>query len=940
MCLLSPECTPASFGLVFSLDSGGQSRVSYNASLSCPLNIPRCGARLVPKIAGGVRASRFAEEVLVPGWSVPSRVGGALVLVALACSWVAWGVSHPHRGHATAGTSYASRLAPLRGETLPAVRQGQARRVGRAPAARWMSLNLGLPLRHRSRLYRFLFEQALHGHYLTQSQFDSRFGASPERVRRVERWANRHGLRITYVSRDGLAITVQGSVSRVQFALRVKVGTFRGGDRLYYANNADPIVPSSLGLASITGLNDRFRAGPTDLHRLAVPFGGYGPAQFRTAYDVDGHGVDGTGQTLGITGFGPPVSNQDLAAFAQQTGDPAVTSCSSTATCSQPDTIRWVQIGKQSNDSLAEQALDVEYMHGMAVHSRLKYFLGGDGSETPMEDAISMAANDSSIHVVSNSWSQPGVRSASDPFVKQTTNSFVHAVAVGTTFYFSTGDNAAFSGCVDPSTHCRLASYPAASPYVVAVGGTNLQMTPTFNAYSGETTWSLSLRSVSGSGGGCAAFLRRPMWQRGVSTASCKGRAVPDVSADADPNSGGQVYFDGGTSEYGGTSLSAPLFAGMMAVTNRYLRLNGLPPTGFAAPLIYKVARSGLYNAAFHDVLCGSNTYPAGLGWDEATGWGSIDWYAFSRLAAGQSVDPLPSATSWSCRTPSGTASDLRAIACTSRTQCHVVGGAGTIRNTDDAWNWSRPRHATASATLVGVSCPSSTACSGLVDTGRLQHTTDAGQTWRPLNLHLSRATGLSCPSVSVCYIIGGKTIVKASNAKSYVRQKNPSTAALVAISCPAATHCFAIQADGLVLRTTNGKTWRRAGGTRTTPGTISALSCPTVSRCYAVGGARTPNAQGGSALIYSTSNAKTWMAPVVGAGGPLSAVSCSGSTTCDAVGPRGDILRTTGGVAWAPALSYPIHRTFEGIACPPGPDCYAVAKKGVIVQIGTAPGH
>jgi hypothetical protein len=315
-----------------------------------------------------------------------------------------------------------------------------------------------------------------------------------------------------------------------------------------------------------------------------------------------------------------------------------------------PDQIDWVYTNgaDQTTDAQDETAMDVEYAHGMAPHAHLVYFLGDQigtcpdcgGSDAGLESAISLAANDPLLHVVSDSWSSDDeTNPASDPFARSLDQSFEHAVAVGTTFFFSSGDSGSNSGGTG------RASYPAESPYVVSVGGTSLSANVS-GGWSSETVW-------SSSGAGCAYAYSQPAWQdvAGVLAEEFKQQASnpsfcmsssqmqrfePDVAADADPNTGADVYYDGSHRKVGGTSLAAPLWAGMAASGNRYASANGLPALGWLAPKLYTLASSSTkYAVDFHDVtsgsVTGSRTYPADTGWDEATGWGSIDWWDWVR---------------------------------------------------------------------------------------------------------------------------------------------------------------------------------------------------------------------------------------------------------------------------------------------------------------------
>ena len=104
-------------------------------------------------------------------------------------------------------------------------------------------------------------------------------------------------------------------------------------------------------------------------------------------------------------------------------------------------------------------------------------------------------------------------------------------------------------------------------------------------------------------------------------------RNVPDVSLNADPNTGYSIYYQGSWSSiYGGTSCAAPLWAAFTARVNQQRAANGKPPLGFANPAIYNIATGARYGTDFHDVTAGTNLYyAAGPGYDDATGWGSFN---------------------------------------------------------------------------------------------------------------------------------------------------------------------------------------------------------------------------------------------------------------------------------------------------------------------------
>ncbi len=861
----------------------------------------------------------------------------ALALLAVPSVWssASTSASAPAALRPDAGSRIVSYSTPK------PVAEGTARKIDRLPPSTSMLVTLGLPLRHSRALARFIAGDASRGHYLTQSQFDVRFAPSPARVRRVQSWARAHGLRVLYTSPGGLAILTHGSAASAEAAFDVRLNKYRQGSRRFFANATEAKLPRDLGVQTVVGLDNLYHPVTPETRRFDAPVDGYVPSQLRAAYDVAGHAIDGAGQTIGITGYGQKVPNSDFASFTSQVDrvDPRISSCKS---CSGPDRIQWIQFGGANNDTdVSENALDAEYAHGMAPHSHLKFWLGDDGSESGLEAALAAAASDPSVHIVTNSWGYTGVDSAKDPFVRATANSLKRAVAVGTTFYFATGDNALNSGCDKPASNCRLSSYPASSPYAVAVGGTNLQMNASASRWKAETTWSLT-SDVSGSGGGCVAFFKRPSWQIGVSpVATCRGRALPDVSAVGDPNTGVQVWANGSDQIVGGTSLSAPVIAGLAADTNHYLELDHKAPMGWAAPRIYGIARSSSYEAAFHDTLCGTNGYPAGLRWDQATGWGSIDWYNFTRALAGQPVSPVPVPTNWLCSSGSGSHTNLNAVVCTGRFECHASGANGRLLNSVDGWNWIAPKTPVSRGTIPAVSCPSKSVCFAASVHGKLWESNDAGLHYKSLSTGANNVTGLSCPSSSLCFATTkAKVVVKVTNFKKVVKLKTPATGRLTGIKCPTTTVCYAVESSGGIIRTTNGSSWTSTNTRGLIGGSLTSIACPSPTHCYAVGSAKAAKPLGPTGLILKTNNGTFWTDQVLGS--PLSAVSCANGINCEAVGGGGAVVRTLDGRTWIPALTHPASRSisFTGLACPTKSLCYAVGLGGRLVTTNFAPRH
>jgi hypothetical protein len=330
---------------------------------------------------------------------------------------------------------------------------------------------------------------------------------------------------------------------------------------------------------------------------------GLTPAQVRHAYGLDqitfSQGTivgDGTGQTIAIVdAYSDPNIASDLHTFDQtfQLPDPSLTRVVQTLGNRTPST--------NANWAL-ETALDVEWAHAAAPGANILLVEAYSSTLSNLLSAVDYARSQAGVSVVSMSWGSSEFSSetgADGHFTTPTGHS-------GVTFVASSGDNGA------------PASWPAFSPNVLAVGGTTLTLDAS-NAWSNETGW-------SGSGGGISTYETQPSYQSSI-TLGGAARTNPDVALNADPNTGYSVYDSvrlNGVSGWfvvGGTSASAPQWAGIIAVADQGLQLAGhdtLDGRSQTLPLLYAVSSSD-----FHDITVGNNGYSAGPGYDLVTGLGS-----------------------------------------------------------------------------------------------------------------------------------------------------------------------------------------------------------------------------------------------------------------------------------------------------------------------------
>jgi kumamolisin len=261
--------------------------------------------------------------------------------------------------------------------------------------------------------------------------------------------------------------------------------------------------------------------------------------------------------------------------------------------------------------------LDIEVVGAIAPGANIAVYFAPN-TDAGFLDAITTAIHDTTNKpsIISISWGGPE-SSWTQQSMTAFDSAFQAAAAMGITVCVASGDNGSSDGVNDGGNHV---DFPASSPYVLACGGTTLQASG--STIIGESVWNDG-EGGGASGGGVSIFFTLPAWQGGLQLALTSGatqaltmRGVPDVSGDADPETGYDVRIDGRDTVIGGTSAVAPLWAGLIA------RINSTrgTPVGFVNPQLYAAA------SALSDITNGNNgSYEAGPGWDACTGLGTPD---------------------------------------------------------------------------------------------------------------------------------------------------------------------------------------------------------------------------------------------------------------------------------------------------------------------------
>ncbi len=356
------------------------------------------------------------------------------------------------------------------------------------------------------------------------------------------------------------------------------------------------------------------------------------PAEMEAAYGITALNLGaltniGKGQTIALVdAYNDPTIISDANFFSGQNGlplfnqpnGPTLTVLNQTGGTNLSGIPDAGTAGPGSDGWDIEESLDVEWAHSIAPGANIILFEANTQNLSDLLTAEVSAGKTTGVSAVSNSWGY------SDFQGEQSNDSdFVHA---GVTYMASTGDSGPPTG------------YPAVSPNVVAVGGTSLYVNLQ-GAYLGESVWGDEPGDGAGAGG-ASQYELQPSYQTGkVNGASSTNRATPDVSLDADPITGVNVYDTysvGGYLQVGGTSLSSPMMAGIVAIANAVRVSNQLPLLNSTSPT---QTLSMLYNAPqdsiFHDITTGisdnvdpfgdneGNGYAAAPGYDIATGLGS-----------------------------------------------------------------------------------------------------------------------------------------------------------------------------------------------------------------------------------------------------------------------------------------------------------------------------
>jgi subtilase family serine protease len=502
--------------------------------------------------------------------------------------------------------------------------------------------------------------------WLTPEQYADQFGVSQADAQKIQEWLQGEGFTSVQVAKSRERVYFNGTAEQVKTVFQTPIHYYRRDGVTHYANASAPFIPNELTgmVTSIRGLNDfhpkpRVRRSTISPHFTSSISGNHyiAPEDFAIIYDVQAlynSGIDGTGQKIVIPGQ-TDIATSDIDAFRAASGLPA----------NDPQVVLYGTDPGTSSSDLSEADLDIEWAGAVARNATIIYV-----NSTDVFTSAIYAIDNNLAPVLSITYgSCESSISASE--INTWTTAFEQANSQGMTVLAAAGDFGA-ADCDEPSnpnvtvtsaTQGLSIDAPGSIPFVTSVGGTEFNegtgsywnSTNDSNngsavSYIPETAWNdtSSANGIAATGGGVSILFTKPAWQTGENVPSDGFRDVPDVSLDASPDHDGYLICSGGScvsgfrntdqslNVVGGTSVDAPAFGALIALVNQYTGTI----QGNINLVLYPLAAAT--TNVFHDITTGNNLVPctegstdcpnggtigysAGPGYDQVTGWGTVD---------------------------------------------------------------------------------------------------------------------------------------------------------------------------------------------------------------------------------------------------------------------------------------------------------------------------
>lgn len=521
-----------------------------------------------------------------------------------------------------AGTAMAA--APAGGHFNVLTKATQLHRGDRVtnavPLNKSIHVSVVLKLRNESQMQAFIAKPGSPrmSHAQLQSHLPTRAQANA-----VARYLKGAGFTHVSISPNRMIVNATGNAASVRSAFQTSLVNVKTRDgRSAFANNSPVRIPAALqgSVQAVLGLQNVHKMHTMVRTHDRVGIGGHLPTEFADIYGASS--LDpATNVDVAVWGWGGMQETlDDLDDFMATSGLSAgnvMVVCTDYGAYSPPGMLTPPVTDDPTcasyDQGSVEWDMDSQSILGMSGGVKSMTFFAAYGGYNgsivnALNEIVMPTAGEPLAQVINASFGEceryQDANQGGDGSMQAMNDLFQIGAAQGQTFSISTGDSGA-DECGDGQPNS--ASFPASSPWVVAASGTTLRASST--VWARENVW-------RGSGGSPSSANEAQPWQAPLTYGAFAGQRGPDVAFDGNPASGELVLVGGSYEQVGGTSLSAPLFAGAWARI-----LQGAPDLGFAAPHLYTLTGSEL-----HDVRSGNNNgYIARKGWDWASGLGSFD---------------------------------------------------------------------------------------------------------------------------------------------------------------------------------------------------------------------------------------------------------------------------------------------------------------------------
>jgi subtilase family serine protease len=607
--------------------------------------------------------------------------------------------------------------------------------------------------------------------WLTPEQYADRFGMNSKDIEKVTLWLESAGFSNVQAARGRTFITFSGTAAQAQNAFHTTIHNYTQNGVSHYANATEPEFPKALNgmVESIRGLQD-FKPKPhLRSHLTSSATGNHFlvPDDWATIYDLKplySGGYNGSGRSIVVVGQ-TDVILSDIETFQIAIGQPV----------KDPQVIlTGVDPGVQAaSGDLGESDLDLEWTTGIAPGASVIFV-----TSTDVLTSESYAVDNNVADVLSITYGECEADTGATEMASLN-SLFQQASAQGMSVVAAAGDQGAADCDDPSASYASqglAVDVPGSSPYVTSMGGTEFTEGSTSGgtqywsatddsssgsalSYIPETAWNDTATdgTLTATGGGASKLNSKPSWQTGTGVPNDGARDVPDLAVTASADHDGYLTCSNGScvvglrganpvggcaaegyttpcgtyTVSGGTSAATPSFAGFVAILDQ--KVGGRQ--GLLNPNIYTLA--SVSSTGFHDITTGNNIVPcrggtpncsstlatvtgtlgysAGAGYDQASGWGSIDanvlagqWnddFGVSSNPTSLTVSPGSSGTATITVTPVGAFAGAVTFSCAlsssiTNTTCSVPGtvnGSGTVTLTVTASSsaknmpWWRP---------------------------------------------------------------------------------------------------------------------------------------------------------------------------------------------------------------------------------------------------------